>query len=185
MEDLDKLRLFNKLKSVYRMNSVENRKESSAEHSWSSLILADYFLTRTKEPLDRLKVYELLMYHDLVEIKVGDTPLAPGVSRKEKEEKELLAAKELKKEIPQVLSEKYYALFEEFEAQITREAKFAKAIDRLDAQIHEADYKDDWNGWTKEFLVQKVAPTLEPFPELLDFFTAIVAYFEQEGYFDQ
>lgn len=45
MEDIHKLRVFNRLKTVYRRNSVGNRKESSAEHSWSCLILADFFLS--------------------------------------------------------------------------------------------------------------------------------------------
>ena len=61
MEDLQKLRKLYHLKNVERANTVKDRKESSAEHSWSCLILADYFLTKMQNHhLDRLKVYELL-----------------------------------------------------------------------------------------------------------------------------
>ena len=44
MDEIHKLRLFNKLKSVCRYNTVDNRKESSAEHSWSCLIIVDFFI---------------------------------------------------------------------------------------------------------------------------------------------
>jgi len=128
------------LKSVYRECSVENRKESSAEHSWSCLILADYFLNLIKEKLDRLKVYGLLMYHDLVEIESGNFEMAPGSDRSNKQKIEECAAKKLSLGLPDILKSKYIKLFEEFEEQKTREAKFAKAIDYLDAEIHELDF---------------------------------------------
>jgi hypothetical protein len=43
MENINKLRKFYQLKHVERTAPVGERKESSAEHSWSALILADYF----------------------------------------------------------------------------------------------------------------------------------------------
>ncbi|WP_457619098.1 HD domain-containing protein, partial [Lutibacter sp.] len=140
MDDINKFRIFNKLKTVYRFNSVENRKESSAEHSWSCLILADFFLSKFNFNLDRLKVYELLMYHDVVEIEAGDTPLHPEVKRLSKSEKEKKAMELLHKDLPTPLNEKFVKLFTEFEEQKTLESKFAKAIDALDAVIHELDY---------------------------------------------
>lgn len=73
MDELQRIRKLYKLKSVYRDSSVGNRKESSAEHSWSCLMLADYFIEKMNLKIDRIKVYELLMYHDLVEIEAGDT----------------------------------------------------------------------------------------------------------------
>ena len=55
MEKINQFRTFNKLKTVYRFNSVDDRKESSTEHSWSCLILADFFLTQMDHNLDQLK----------------------------------------------------------------------------------------------------------------------------------
>lgn len=61
MKEINKLKKFYELKNVERACSVTGRKESSAEHSWSCLILADYFLSVMKNhQLDRLKVYEIL-----------------------------------------------------------------------------------------------------------------------------
>jgi putative hydrolases of HD superfamily len=68
MEIIKRLNKIYELKSVYRFTSVDDRKESVAEHSWSSLILADYFMTTMDIELDKIKVYELIMYHDLAEI---------------------------------------------------------------------------------------------------------------------
>jgi putative hydrolases of HD superfamily len=152
MEDIHKFRIFNKLKSVYRFNSVDDRKESSAEHSWSCLILADYFITKHKLSIDRLKIYELLMYHDVVEIETGDLPLHPDIARTDKKEKEKIAKKLLHDKLPEPLNDKFIELFTEFEEQNTKESRFAKAIDALEAEIHELDYKEDWKGWTEEFL---------------------------------
>ena len=166
IDDIQKLRIINKLKTTYRFSTVENRKESTAEHTWSAMIWADFFLTNTNTKLDRVKVYELLMYHDVAEIYAGDTPLHPEIKQTNKKEKELNAAQQLQKELPTPINNKFFSLFQEFEERKTPEAKFAKAIDALDAEIHELDYKEDWKGWTKEFLIEKKSHLFEEFPEL-------------------
>jgi len=180
-----KLRKFYQLKKVYRANSVEKRKESSAEHSWSCLILADYFLNITDIKINRLKVYELLMYHDIVEIEAGDTPLHKIKERKNQKERELKALNKLKNEIPKQLKTKFVNLFNEFEESKTKEAKFANAIDKLDAEIHELDYKKDWKNWTEEFLRKEKEKYFEEFPKIKEAFEKITKYLKENGYFNQ
>ena len=182
MEELHDLREIYKLKQVYRQNSVERRKESSAEHSWSCLVLADYFLSKTEQDIDRLKVYELLIYHDLVEIDTGDIPLKPGEDRDGKEEIEKKAAEKLEKMLPEPTGKKFRDVFRQFEEQKTIEAKFAKAIDGFDAVLHEADYKEDWEDWTEDFLRKKKEPLFEEFPEIQNSFEKIVKHFRKEGF---
>tara|TARA_Y100000310_G_C20540428_1_gene743003 strand:- start:487 stop:996 length:510 start_codon:yes stop_codon:yes gene_type:complete len=169
------------------MNSVDTRKESSAEHSWGCLMLADFFLSQMNDhKLDKLKVYELLMYHDVVEIEAGDTPLHPEMSEiDDKEKREKLAAEFLEKELPSPINTKFKKLFVEFEAQETREAKFAKAIDCLEIEFHCLDYKYDWKGWTKEFLIKKKAKYFEDFPLLKKIFYEYLEYATENGYFNQ
>lgn len=185
MENINKLRTFYQLKNVERANTVSGRKESSAEHSWSCLILADYFMGILKEKLDREKVYELLMYHDVVEIEAGDICISDEKRRKGKKEREQQAVHVLEKHIPKVMKKKFVALFNEFEEEKTREAKFAKAIDALDALIHEMDYKMDWKGWTEEFLREKKGYLFEAFPELKEAFEKVIKFLREEGYFNQ
>jgi len=185
MEEIIKLRKLYGLKKVYRANSVENRKESAAEHSWSCLILADYFLSITDVKLNRLKVYELLMYHDVVEIEAGDTPIHKEQERKDQKERELKALNKLKNEIPKKLKAKFLNLVNEFEENKTKEAKFAQAIDKLDAEIHELDYKKDWKGWTEKFLRNEKEKYFEEFPKLKQAFEKILNYLNENNYFNQ
>jgi putative hydrolase of HD superfamily len=135
--------------------------------------------------LDRLRVFELLLYHDLVEIEVGDTPLDHHENRKGKEERERLGAERLAQKLPQGLGKRYLALFQEYEACATPESRFAKAIDALDAVLQEIDYKEDWKGWTKAFLLEKKLPLFKEFPPLEKEFLTLLDFLEKEGYFDQ
>lgn len=182
--DINNYRIFNKLKSVYRFASVGDRKESVAEHSWGCLMLADFFLAKMETQIDRLRVYELLMYHDVVEIETGDIPIHPELSDLNKKESEFNSAKRLAEVMPGVLKNKYVELFFEFEEQKTIEARFAKAIDALEAEIHELDFKADWKGWTKEFLLKKKAHLFNEFPEMKKVFDEIIIFLVQEKYLD-
>lgn len=184
LDVIQRFRVVNRLKSVYRLNSVGDRKESSAEHSWSALLLADLLLEHVHPPLDRLKVFELLLYHDVVEIEADDVPLAPGVDRSKKQELEFAAIKTLQSLLPDFTAKRLKSLFDEYELLSSAEARFAKAVDALDALIHEMDYKVDWKGWSREFLVEKKAVYFKEFPKIESLFFALLDYLQQEGYFD-
>jgi len=185
MSDLQKLRKIYQLKSVYRYNSVGNRKESSAEHTWSALVLANYFLDKIKLKLNHQKVYELLLYHDLLEIETGDIGLHKLEERKDKKEKEQKALPLLLKQLPTEFGEKFRQLFQEYEERKTPEAKFVKAIDYLDAELHELDYKKDWIGWTEKFLRQEKEKVMREFPELNAAFEEVLQHAREHGYFEQ
>jgi len=185
MQEINRLREIYRLKEVERSNSVGVRKESSAEHSWSCLILADYFLSKSKLKINRLKVYELLMYHDLVEIETGDICISKVEERKNKDENERKASAILAQKLPSPLQKKFKYLFQEFLEQKTIESRFAKAIDHLDAELHELDYKEDWKGWTEEFLRSKKEHLFKEFPEMADVFEKVMVWARKEGFFSQ
>lgn len=186
MEEVNRIRKLYHLKNVERTTSVGSRKESTAEHTWSSMILADYFLSKMNDTtLDKTKVYELLMYHDLVEIECGDVCVSKVEERKNKKEIEMKAMHTLKDQIPSALKEKFVALFTEFEEQKTKKARFAKAVEQLDAELHEMDYKEDWKGWTEEFLRSAKEHYFEEFPALKEIFEKTTTYARENGYFDQ
>jgi putative hydrolase of HD superfamily len=185
MQEFQALRIFNKLKSVYRFNTVDSRKESSAEHSWACLILADYFLSTTDYNFDRAKIYELLMYHDLVEIESGDIPLHDQKEPEERINRENKASIILKAKIIKPLDEKFERIFKEFKEQMTIESQFARAIDVLEAEIHELDHKEDWVGYTKEFIVSRKMHLFDKFPEMHKMYEEMVDYLEVNGYFLQ
>lgn len=189
MSDIDKFRIIYKLKSIYRLNSVNSRHESAAEHSWSSLILADWILNELKDEskleIDRLKVYELLMYHDLVEVYAGDTSINSESKIANQKQREYNAFKRLIRELPNSMIAKYTSLYNEFEERKTLESRFAKAIEELDASLHEMDYKKDWKGWTEEFMRNKKTRYYEEFPLIMKIFEEFLEYCNDNGFFSQ
>ncbi|MDO0924103.1 HD domain-containing protein [Streptomyces sp. TG1A-8] len=108
-----------------------DRKENDAEHSWHlalmTLVLAEY----ADEPIDTGKVLALVVLHDLVEIYAGDTFLYDTAASADQEEREQQAADKLFALLPPDQGDHFRSLWDEFEARITPEARFAKAMDRL------------------------------------------------------
>jgi putative hydrolase of HD superfamily len=123
-----------KLKLVYRRNMTVDRSrfENSAEHSWHvalmALVLAEHAEDQT---MDVLKVVKLLLIHDLVEIYAGDTWLYDAEAAQEQAQREARSAERLFGLLPPDQSAKFRALWDEFEARNTPEARFAAAIDAL------------------------------------------------------
>lgn len=110
------------------------RNETSAEHIYSALKLADFFLTNEPEfnDLDRLHCYELLMYHDDIEIITQDISIIDLGGRKNKETIELESIPSLAKLYPNNISNKFIELDSEYRKCTTKESKFVKCIDKLD-----------------------------------------------------
>jgi putative hydrolases of HD superfamily len=186
IKDILKFKKTNQLKKVYRLNSVDNRHESSAEHSWSSMLLADWLLDEIDLKVNKERVKRLLLYHDIVEIESGDTALHPNMKIFEKEQyqKEHECAKVLRQKFPKDFGNKFYEYFNEFITLRTREAKVAKVIDVLDAEIHEIDQKKDFKGWTRKFIEDSKLKYFEEFPEMKKIFNEIMDYYQNNGYFD-
>lgn len=123
-----------KLKIVYRQNSVvdASRNENSAEHSWHVTLMAVILSGFSNESdLDMLKVVKMLLVHDIVEIDAGDTFLYDEKSNASKGENELMAAKRLFGLLPKAIEDDLFGLWEEFEARLSPEAKFAASLDSL------------------------------------------------------
>jgi len=183
MEEVNSFKIFEKLKSVYRYATVDNRHESVAEHTWAAIVLADQLLEATDPTLNRLKVFELQLYHDAVEIVTNDLPLHPDFDRSDKDGIEIKGSLELASKLAPKVSAKYLALFNEYLEGKTREAKFARCIDLLEADIHDLDYRIDWKDWTKEFHLASKLSYFEDFPYLKRIFLELVEYLDREGYY--
>jgi putative hydrolase of HD superfamily len=122
-----------RLKTVLRQSplAAAERRENDAEHSWhlamSVMVLAEY----ADESIDVRRTLELVLLHDLVEIHAGDTPLYDADMTSSQAERETAAAEVLFGLLPEDQAERFRALWDEFEARDTPEARFAKAMDRL------------------------------------------------------
>ena len=119
-----------KLKTVFRnTNTDHNRKESTAEHSWSVSMIVIILMTQLKQEfgdIDELKAIKLALIHDIVEIYAGDVLAFDAAARKEKEAIEAEALKKLMAIHP-VFGRQLHQLWYEFEDKTSLEAKIAKA----------------------------------------------------------
>lgn len=170
------------MKNVERHAFVKERHESTAEHTFSCLILADYLMTRFKFMLDKQRVFELLLYHDIVEIEAGDIPIHHEEKRIDKANIEKKAMKKLKEQIPVVMKDIVAERFDEFEQKASPEAKFAKAVDGFDAMIHELDYKADWKGWNEEMLRKYYGERFFEVPEIKSLFEQVILFIKKNKY---
>ena len=124
----------NKLKRVFR-NTITNsdRKESTAEHSWSAsmivMILMDE-LKREFTEISELKAIKLTLIHDVVEIYAGDVMAFDMKARKNKEKVEAEALTKLMTVNPE-FGQQLHELWHEFEDKKSIEAQIAKAADAI------------------------------------------------------
>lgn len=124
----------NKLKLVFRNTiTLEERRESTAEHSWSASMIIVILMEQLKKEfteIDELKAIKLALIHDIVEIYAGDIIAFDAVARKDKERIEAEALTKLMSVCPE-FSYQLYELWHEFEKKETIEAKIAKAADAI------------------------------------------------------
>ncbi|WP_242905040.1 HD domain-containing protein [Actinomadura terrae] len=122
-----------KLKTVVRRSPLlaADRRENDAEHSWHLALMVMVLAEYADEPIDVERTLRLVLVHDLVEIYAGDTFLYDAVAAADQAEREEAAADALFALLPPDQEGTFRALWDEFEARETPEARFAKAMDRL------------------------------------------------------
>ncbi len=126
-----------RLKTVLRASTLAaaDRRENDAEHSWHLALMVPVLAEYADEPIDVGHTIRLVVVHDLVEVYAGDTPLYDDAARTSQVERELAAADKLFGLLPPDQAGEFRALWDEFEARETPEARFAKAIDRLEPNL--------------------------------------------------
>jgi putative hydrolase of HD superfamily len=123
-----------KIKYIQRKSRLFNsdRSENDAEHSWHLAVMAIVLAQHSNEPIDTLKVVKMLLIHDVVEIDAGDIFLYDTVLNHDNTEAERKAAERIFGLLPPEQAAEMIAIWEEFEAGETSEAKFARSMDRLE-----------------------------------------------------
>ena len=123
-----------KVKYIQRKTKLFNsdRNENDAEHSWHLAIMAVVLAEHSNENIDVLKVIKMLLIHDIVEIDAGDTFIYDTQKNHTNTDEERLAANRIFGFLPKAQAEELIEIWEEFEAGETKEAKFAKSMDRLE-----------------------------------------------------
>lgn len=139
-----------KVKYIQRKTKLFNsdRNENDAEHSWHLALMAIVLAEHSDQPIDVLKVVKMVLIHDIVEIDAGDVFIYDTVKNHLNTDEERLAANRIFGLLPKKQAEEMIAIWEEFEAGESNEAKFAKSMDRLEPLLQNTSN----NGGTwKEF----------------------------------
>ncbi|MGH2811821.1 MAG: HD domain-containing protein [Actinomycetota bacterium] len=129
------LETLDRFKSVYRAAYLTDgsRNESDAEHSWHLAMYALLLHEGTGLEVDLGRTLELILVHDLVEIYAGDTPLHGLEGHEDKQARESAAADRLFATLPTDVERAIRERWQEFENGESPEARFAGALDRLQA----------------------------------------------------
>ena len=178
-KQLDFMLELDKMKNIYRQTYVlhEDRKENDAEHSWHLAILAFMLEEYAAEPIDTLKVIKMVLLHDVVEIDAGDTYLYDVEGYKSKAEREEKAAQRIFGLLPDDQRDEYYALWREFEDDITYESRFASILDRMQPLL--LNYTKggiEWkeHGVHKEQVLSRNRPYFDASHELAEVIESVI-----------
>jgi len=160
-----------RLKNVLRRTLLtdSSRRENSAEHSWHLVLCAMVLAEYVAEPVDLLRVTRMLVVHDLVEIDAGDTFAYDASGNADKLERERAAAVRIFGLLPADVGGDLRALWEEFEAHSTPEARFAHAVDRVQPFLQNVKTRGGtWRlyGPTREQVLERMDPVRTMLPAL-------------------
>lgn len=136
-----------KEKNIFRQThlSGHGRNENDAEHSWHMAVMAYLLREYANEEVDITKVMLMCLIHDIVEIEAGDTYTYDEEAKKTQKSREDAAKEKIYSLLPEDQKQELIALFDEFEAYETAEAKFAHAMDNLQPLIlNNSNEGGDW-----------------------------------------
>ena len=127
------IREIDKEKQIFRQSYVTDgtRKENDAEHAWHMAIMTFLLSEYANEDIDVLKTIRMILIHDIVEIDAGDTYAYDDSAKATQREREERAADRLFGMLPEDQAVELRALWEEFEAAETKEARFARTMDNV------------------------------------------------------
>jgi putative hydrolase of HD superfamily len=143
--------------------------ESLADHCYG-VVLLTHLLAPMFENIDRNKAVSMAIIHEIGECRVGDIPYTALAYFPEKSELETRAVKDILAPLEERISAENVALFEEFESGATIEAKFVRAVDKLEMLITAAEYeKNGFSGLTDFWNNDSTFRSLEEFPLLAEY----------------
>ena len=175
-KQIDFIKEIDKVKYIQRKTKLFNsdRNENDAEHSWHLALMALVLAEHSNEQIDILKVIKMVLIHDIVEIDAGDTFIYDSQKNHSNTDEERLAAQRIFGLLPQEQRDELIAIWEEFEAGESSEAKFARSMDRLEPLLQNTSNKGGtWNEfgvnydkvYEKKQIIKEGSDTLWNFAE--------------------
>lgn len=163
-----------RLKTVIRQTLLVDgsRLENTAEHSWHLAVMAVILAEHGPPGLDVVRVIRMTLVHDIVEVDAGDTYCYDSAANVGRADRERAAADRLFGLLPPDQSAELRGLWEEFEARLTPEARFAAALDRLQPLVN--NYLTEGRSWrqhgvTRPQVIERCRPIAEGSPALWEY----------------
>lgn len=128
-----------RMKGIVRQTPLldGSRNETDAEHTWHLATMAVILAEFAGPAVDVTRAIRMILIHDIVEIDAGDTFLyVDAAARAAQEARERQAAERLFGLLPAEQGAALRALWEEFEAHESADARFARSMDRLQPFLH-------------------------------------------------
>lgn len=180
-----------KMKSVYRRTVLidKSRREDDAAHSWhfavTAMLLYEYCADKS---VDIERVIRMALVHDLIEIYAGDTFAYDDAGNAGKQQREKAAADKLFAILPKEQGEEIRALWEEFDAEQTPDAKYACAIDRFQPFLNNIMTEGHtWKegGVTRAQVCRRMEPIRTAMPGVWAFVEKAVGDCVKKGYIQE
>lgn len=134
-------------KEVLRQTHITGyaRREDDAEHAWHMAVMAYLLGEYANEPIDIARTMIMCLVHDVVEIDAGDSYAYDSSAQATHVERETRAAERIFGLLPDDQAADLRALWEEFEADETPEARFARAMDNVQPlMLNDSNGGRDW-----------------------------------------
>ncbi len=146
-KQIDFILEIDKEKNIFRQTHITGmvRMENDAEHAWHMAIMAYLLKEYSNEPIDIAKTMLMCLIHDVVEIDAGDAYAYDPEALAHQKEREEKAKERIYSLLPDDQKEKLTAIFDEFEANETPEARFAHAMDNFQPLLlNDSNNGQDW-----------------------------------------
>jgi len=123
----------------YKSSLLPSAQNTVAEHSWRLSLMAFLIAKECNLEINMERVLSLAMLHDLAEAKTGDLDAVDQIREGQKliDKKAILEEEALNKMTSDLsFGDWIYSLWREYEDQETVEAKFVKALDKIEGFLH-------------------------------------------------
>lgn len=133
------------LKDMLRQGAVQwgikkDRLESIAEHTYGCMILAIALKDELNLDINLGRTLEMLAIHELEELAIGDVTPLDNIDKISLKTKARMAVNEFVKNLKN--SRRLMLLTDEYNNQFSEEARFAKAVDKLECVLEFKKYQD-------------------------------------------
>lgn len=178
-----------KLKKVFRRSYITDasRHENDVEHSWHLAVMCFVLAEYAPQSIDIMRVLRMVLVHDVVEIYAGDVCVYDTGRREAQAEIERAAADRVFGMLPDDQAAELRAAWEEFEAADSIEAKFARALDRLEPIL--LNYHTGGKAWRENKATSELAMNLnlpiirDGTPKLEGYVKDLLLLAKERGYF--